>query len=73
VADDGRELRAPNAVANVLLVMATVTLLEVVLAQLARGARQIAADLRDSVLSPFLALTFIVPIVIGTMKVRAGS
>jgi tellurite resistance protein len=56
---------APNAVANVLLVMATVTLIEVVVAQLARGPRQIAADLRDSALSPFVALAFIVPIVIA--------
>lgn len=56
---------APSTVANVLLIMATVTLTEVVVAQLVRGPRQIAADLRDSALSPFLSLAFIVPIVIA--------
>jgi tellurite resistance protein len=56
---------APSTVANVLLVMAAVTWLGVIVAQLARGPRQIAADLHDSVLSPFPALAFIVPIVIA--------
>jgi tellurite resistance protein len=56
---------APNMVANVLLVTATVTLIEVVVAQLVRGPRQIVADLRDSALSPFPSLAFIVPIVIA--------
>lgn len=56
---------APSTVSNVLLVMATVTFVEVMIAQLARGPHQIAADLRDSALSPFVALVFIVPIVIA--------
>jgi tellurite resistance protein len=65
---------APSAVANVLLVMAAVTWLEVVVAQLVRGPRQIAADLRDPALTPFPALAFIVPIVIaGGFAINAPS
>jgi tellurite resistance protein len=56
---------APSAIPDVLLVLAAIVWAAVLIALLARGPRQLVADAGDSVLSPFLALAFIVPIVLA--------
>jgi tellurite resistance protein len=55
----------PSAISDVLIVVAATVWASVAMALLARGPRQLAADARDSVLSPFLSLAFIVPIVLA--------
>ena len=56
---------APAAMPDALLALAASVWLLLVVCLIARSPRQVAADISDSVLSPFLALVFIVPIVIA--------
>jgi tellurite resistance protein len=56
---------APAVIPDVQLTVAAIVWAGLLLATLARGPRQLAAEVRDSVQSPFLALAFIVPIVIA--------
>ena len=56
---------APGAIPDALLALAAAVWLLLVICLIARSPRQVAVDVRDSVLSPFVSLVFIVPIVIA--------
>ena len=56
---------APAAMPDALLALAASVWLLLVVCLIARSPRQVAAGISDSVLSPFFALVFIVPIVIA--------
>jgi tellurite resistance protein len=56
---------APSGISDALLAVAAVVWAAVVISLLTRGPRQLVADAHDFVLSPFLALAFIVPIVLA--------
>jgi tellurite resistance protein len=59
-------LRAPAAVADVIFIAAAAVFVFVVARYLARGRRRVLADLRDSVLSPYLCLPAITAMILAT-------
>jgi tellurite resistance protein len=59
-------LRMPAAVPDAIFGLAAALWLALVILYLAKGPRRIAADLRDPVLSPFVAIVVLTPLLLGT-------
>jgi tellurite resistance protein len=59
-------LAIPPAVPDGLFILAAAVWLALVVLYLAKGRTRIAADLRDAVLSPFVGVILIVPMLLGT-------
>ena len=61
----GAELRIPSAVPGAIFVLAAAIWLILVARYAAQGPRQVLADLRDTVLAPFVPLAVITPAMLG--------
>ena len=65
-------LGTPEQVADTLYAVAAVVWLALVIAYLGQGWRQVMADLRDPVLSPFVPLAVITPLILATALTTAA-
>lgn len=68
----GPVLRVPEAIADALFILAAAVWTILITAYAAQGARRLRADLRDTVLGPFLSLSVITPMILATALSRTA-